>query len=472
MNDAGTKTFGEAIRHRIALILLIVAAFGVAGLFAARLTTPTYQASSQVYVDVSASHQNNVNPGDSLLNSYWVQQATSTGVLQRASGNLGHGETQQTLQQSVNASVLKSTNIVQITASAWYPQQAANRANAVAQALVDQNRADAAKNATQQDQVLTNRLNQLQPQINATQNAVNSNPNSIGLQTQLNQLYQQYSDTQNQLQQLRLNTADQANQVRVNQQATAPVKPTSPSVPLYVAGALLVGLVVAVILALILERFDDRVLNSGQLGRAAGTSLVVGMPDSWQRGGSERNLYTLALAHLFARHPEATRILAVAVLPDQTATEAAEQLGAAAAGLGHRAQVMGAATSEVEEEEESHNGEMTAEAAGGYIAQTAPVPLLATRRIRPHSPELEKASQDVTIIATPSPMSSPAAVTAGRQADVAVLVVTARRTRLGQVRQAAEALRAAGLDVGGAILIPPRPSRLRTLLRTARGASA
>lgn len=463
MNELATKTFGEAIRHRLALILLVVALFGVAGVVAARLTPPTYQASSQVYVEPSNS---SVDPSNNLLNSYWLNQATNYAVLQNASARLGHGENPQRLQPALSANVLKASNVVQITASAWYPQQAADRANAVAQALADQNKANVASQSAQQQQVLEARLNQLQPQINSTQAALNGNPNSTALQTQLSSLYSSYTDTQNQLQQMKVSSANQANSVRVNLQAPVPLKPSAPDLRLYVGGGLLVGLVVGVLLALLLERFDDRVRTSAQLGRAAGTSLVVGMPDSWRRRESERNLYTLALAHLFARHPDATRILTVAVLPDQFANEAAERLGAAAAGLGRHAQVMGVESSPVDEYE-APNSEVAAEAAGGYVGNapaTATIPLLQTRRIRPRHPELADDDAAVTIIAAPSPMSSPAAVTAGRQADVGVLVVTAHRTRLSQVRQAADALRATGLDVGGAILVPRPRSWLRRLL--------
>jgi capsular polysaccharide biosynthesis protein len=468
MNDADVKTFGEAIRHRIALILLVVALFGFAGLIVFRQTPPTYQASSQVYVDVSGSNQQNVDPSNNLLNSYWVNQATGNRVLGQASKQLGGGETAQVLQKSVSAVNVRSTNVVQITAQAWYANQAAARANAVAQAMVAQNKADAASQTAQQQKILQDRLNSLNSQINGTQAAVAANSNDVVTQTRLSSLYQTYNDTQNQLTQLQINSANQVNALRVLQQAQVPARPSAPDPRLYVGGGLLVGAIVGLLLALLLERFDDRVLTTSQLGRAAGTSLIVGLPRAWRRDGSARNLHTLALAHLFARHPDATRILAVAVLPDQTATEAAEQLGVAAAGLGHRAQVMG--TEAPATEEEAPDGELAAEAAGGYVgSSTTTVPLLPTRRIRAQAGPAEPTGQDVTIIATPSPMSSPAAVTAGRQADVAMLVVTAQRTRLEQVRQAAAALRATGLDVGGAILVPPPASWWRTLLSRGRG---
>lgn len=468
MHDTDVKTFGEAIRHRIAWILLVVALFGLGGLLVFRQTPPTYQASSQVYVDVSGGNSQNVDPSTSLLNSYWVNQATSYRVLQRASQQLGGGETAQTLQKTVSAVNVRSTNVVQITAQAWYGNQAAARANAVAQAMVDQNRADAASQTAQQQKILQDRLSSLNPQINSTQAAVAANPNDVATQTRLSSLYQTFNDTQNQLTQLQITSANQVNALRVLQQAPVPTSAAAPDVRLYVGGGLLVGLIVGLLLALLLERFDNRVLTTSQLGRAAGTSLIVGMPRAWRRDGSGRNLYTLALAHLFARHPNATRILAVAVLPDQTATEAAEQLGAAAAGLGHRAQVMGAEGPGAAERE-APNGELAAEAAGGFIGGTTTVPLLPTRHIRVQAEHGEPTGQDITIIATPSPMSSPAAVAAGRQADVAMLVVTAQRTRLEQVRQAAAALRATGLDVGGAILVPPPPAWWRRLLPGQRG---
>ena len=473
MNDLATKTFGEAIRHHVALILLVVALSGAAGLFAYRATPPTYQTSSQVYVDVSGNNSSNVDPSNSLLNSYWMDEATSFNVLQRAATKLGHGETVQNLQRSVQASILRSTNVVQVTASAWDPTQAADRANAVAQSTVEQARADAGKQNVQQQQVLQQRLDSLNPQIQQAQAALNANPNELSAQTRLNALYQSFNDTQNQLTQMQINNANSANQLRVIQQAPIPLKPTGPDLRLFVGGGLLVGLIVGVLLALLVERFDDRVLNSSQVGRAAGTSLVVGLPDSWRRPGADRNLYTLAIAHLFARHPDAARILAVAVQPEETAAEAAEQLGTAAAGLGYRAQVLGGATHDWRAEsgryEQDSDGEVVVEAAGGYVSSPQTVPLLATKRRRTPPPgEPEQDAQDVTIIATPSPMSSPAAMAAGRQADVAVVVVTARRTRLRQVRQAAEALRAAGVDVGGAILVPPPPSWLRRRLQGAR----
>lgn len=469
MNDPDVKTFGEAIRHRIGLILLVLTVSAVAALVVFRQTPPTYQASSQVYINVTGANSSNVDPSNNLLNSYWVNQATGNRVLQRASSQLGGGETPQSLQKSITATNVRSTNVVQVTAQALDADQAAARANAVAQAMVDQNHADSANQNLQQQKILQDRLGGLIPQINAAQSAVAINPNDVAAQTRLSSLYQTANDTQNQLTQLQITDANQVNALRVLQQAQVPTRPSAPDIRLYVGSGIVVGLVVGLLLALLLERFDDRVLSSAQVGRAAGTSLVVGIPPEWRRDGGGRNLYTLALAHLFARHPNATKILAVAVLPDQTAMEAAEQLGAAAAGLGHRAQVMGAVP-EAEEQQEAPDGELAAEAAGGYIGAAATVPLLSSRRIRPHGEQAEGARQDVTIIATPSPMSSPAAVAAGRQAHVAMLVVTAQRTRIRQVRQAAEALRATGLDIGGAILVPPGRPWWRALLARGRGA--
>lgn len=128
------------LARRGAWLLVALIMLGAAGgLGVAALTTPTYFSRATVVVSASGDS----SPGDlAQVSSFGVQRAptyaglaASSTVLERAASALGGGLTAQRLAEAVNVTVRTDTALIDIDADASTGQDAAARANAVADAL-------------------------------------------------------------------------------------------------------------------------------------------------------------------------------------------------------------------------------------------------------------------------------------------------------------------------------------------------
>jgi capsular polysaccharide biosynthesis protein len=434
------RTFGGAIWHRKLLIGAIIAVGLIAGYALYRVTPPTYESQAQLYVDPGVDQV--LQQSDGLLSRYIVQQGTSYRVLQRASQQLAGNPSPDDLGRRVTSTAVKATNLVAITAIASSPSGAAELANTVGKAVVDQNRADSSERGLQSQTYLTSELARLSDVIKADQAAGAS-------AEQLTSDRQVYANTYGRLQDLQLRIARAAEGVSVIQQALPPTRPVNPDLVRYLAVAAAAGLCLALLIALLVERFDDRVLDSETVGKASGTSLVVGAP-RFHGSPSEELLapYSLAYANLVARYPRARTIMVVASSHRESTESVAAALSEADELTGNRTKVVQA--------------EPVAPSDPGY----PPPPLsphlhLPDARSQPNTQLASTNSAPRTFVAVPAPLLSPKAATMADNVDVAILVAISGVTRLGEVAHTAEALRLAGIEPVAVILLSKKSVRAR-----------
>jgi capsular polysaccharide biosynthesis protein len=383
------------------MVLILLSALA-AGFGVVRETPATFRADAELRVD--SSHVDPLlaaSPG--LLPRYFAEQATSPRVLKRAAAALGV-PVDRGLLNRVWADAIPDTYIVLVHAEASTGTQAAAVANAVAKAVVDQNRDDTTARPDAVTAYLSGQLTQKTPVPGPSATASGQNPYITA--------YQAF-----QVQQVA--TTRELDRVSIGEPARPPGRPISPDLFRYMLLALVAGMSLAVVAGLLLEQFDDRLFSSEAMAAAAGTSLVIGV-DAGRKADAERQLLmTLAGHRLLGPGARWRRLLVVAVSEGAPAAAVAQAL-ARTAPDGDGVVIVNDARS----------------GAGGEIAVEAPDRLLAMMDAL--------FGRTAMLVVAPPPSTSPIAGTVASHADGAVLVATARKTRAAEVRRAAAALREAG----------------------------
>lgn len=125
--------------HWLAILVCVLSGTLVAGLIT-MVTKPTYEATSQIFVSVQT--QDGSTQGLALGSSYsqaqvagFAELATSPLVLEPVVQDLGLASSPQSLAGQVQASVRLNTSLVNITASAQDPNEAAALSNSVAKSM-------------------------------------------------------------------------------------------------------------------------------------------------------------------------------------------------------------------------------------------------------------------------------------------------------------------------------------------------
>ena len=447
MQSGVMKKAGDALQYRWRIAVAIIALALGCGVLAAELTPTQYKAEAQLYVDPT---KNSValNASDGLSNGYFTQQVTARHVVQRAlaslaaaesshklASDLGGNPTVDQVASRITATVVKGTAAIAIDATGPTASGAANLADALAQAVIDQYRDDAAQRYVNSDQFLQGELTRLSKLINQ-----DISPEQVASDRA------QYQTTYNNFQNLQIQQVKDVGSLSITEHAQPPTKPSSPDLARDAAIALLAGLVIGGLAILLVERFDDRIHNSAELAEAAGISLTAEIEFDGAGTLADRQ-FALAYADMAARNPAARIFMVAGAATQDRSGPTAASLSVAAVNAGKRSIVLRA-----EPETASVSRPPGAEASNTTaLASETLLELIQTIRAS-RSPKF-------AFLAVPSLLVSPMALTMARRVDAAVLVATARRTYAAEVKQAAEALQSAGLKVVAAILLTtPRSS--------------
>ena len=423
--------------------LLLMAVAGVA--IWTTVTPPVYQAESSLYID--AGSKDALQQSDGLLSPYFVRAATSYRVMNRALTKLGWRDvTPDQLARRVSAQALRGTNVMVIDAQASTPGQAADLANAVADSVVEQNRADASGRESQTRQYLETELARLRDQLAAVQAQPASDPNR---QAELTLLQQQYDTTYNSLQGVVLDQARAADAIDILERARPPRDPIAPKPALYLALAVAGGLVLGILVAAVMERLDDRVRQSEALGAVTSAQLLATVPTNDGVDALSRTQ-----AHLLARHPDAKVVMVAPIRSNDSAEDVARMLASASRRAGKKVQIVHL---------NSADGLRAADQKSRAVAATGSRPENGSPNPDSHALGVEdfrldpaRGWYDLAVVSVPPPHLDATAARVAGSVDVAVLVATAGRTRAGDARRAAAALRQAGVEVEAAILVDRR----------------
>lgn len=267
---------------------IIVACFLVVGMgtyIGCKLMKPLYQSSSLVQVVIRSSSNNQTDYNNLIASDQLVQTeatlATGYPVLSVVASHYP-GLSEGQLAGEVSSSTKTNTQLFEVDVVDQSPSRAANLANDVVAALIQEQSQAIQHDNQQAQQQLQQNIDQVSQQINSVTTqiaglqAAGGNGNQTNqknqaqialLQNQLTVLQQRNTQFQTALAQLELTQAQSGNPLRVVQVAQPSYSPVKPDVKLYTGVGLLLGLLLGVLLATLYERLDTRVRTPGEVSR-------------------------------------------------------------------------------------------------------------------------------------------------------------------------------------------------------------
>jgi succinoglycan biosynthesis transport protein ExoP len=270
------RDYGQALwRRRWVIVLTIIIAVGASVGYDVK-TTRVYQASAQLQLTPQISGALQASGPVSSANAVDVptdiQILESTTVASAVKKSIPSAP-------AVSVSQVGTTNVVNVSVRSTSARLAAAAANAyaVAYTKVEQQQAVAALKSAQRA-VQSNIVN-VQTQINAVQNQINTAPSGqqASLLTQLSALQTQLVPLQNQASQYQFLASLNNGGGQVVGPATVPTKPADPKPITNGALAFVVGLVVGIGIALVLEYYDESIRTKEDLERVTRGLPTLGL---------------------------------------------------------------------------------------------------------------------------------------------------------------------------------------------------
>ena len=440
MQASTVSTVGRALRHWHWLVWLTALLAGALAFGATFVRPPVYEASALLSIDESTSQSQGFDvamQADQFLAQRFISLGTSRDVLRAVCGKEGAGCDPVALGHQVRVTTPRATAQLQIIADASSPQVATRLANETADALIAANRTQVDDQLVPQRTLLEGQLKQVNDQIalqlqqTAAVEAA-GRTDAAGLQ-QLSFLQTQYSSTYQRLQELNVQIAQRGGVLTVEQRATPPTAPVDPDPVRYVLVGVAGGLVAGLLAALVAERLRKRIGHASELAEATGTEVVVDLSRGGARGrGAPYGFLARIGRGGSAGQPRA--LLLVASTDRDSVDDVGIQLAEAIAAGNRRVLVL--------------------------PAYDAPAIVVATADADADAGAGSSEDIDLAIHCSLPPMEDTGALDRSRPAlDRAVVVATRGQTKFDEARRTANLLRAVGIQVAAALLLPQRLER-------------
>lgn len=325
------------LRRRALLIVLCLAVAAGAAYGLSKHQAKKYTATASLVFNNNQTNQQAAGLQAVSINNQVAQQNTNVKLVQlgdmaaKTAAKLDTGLTADKVREDLSVSAQGESNIVDVAATASSPALAADIANTYTEIFVkEQQNANHAYYAAALA-LVNKQLAMLSPKerVSPTGIALAGRAQSLGVLAEL-----------------------RAGNVQVAQAATAPSSPSSPKVARNTALGALLGLLVGLGLALLLERMDRRIREPKDLESIYGLPLLGVVPESaalsrsTRRGGApqgilppgEAEAFHLIRAHLryFNVDRDLRTLLVASAAPGDGKTTVARHLAAAAATLGSR----------------------------------------------------------------------------------------------------------------------------------------
>ena len=275
--EAPEPTLGSylAVLRRRKWWVIAVTVLGLVASLGFSLTQPkAYSASAQLLfqpdnaVITASGSPEQITPTDVLTELQLVTSAPVKAAVARQLGNV----------PNVSAAEVGTTNIISVTATAASPARAALIANAYATAFVTYQRSVTFSNLAAAETQLSRQIASIAAQVKSLQ----SNPASAA---EVAALLNQEAALKDQLAQLQVNGAVSTGGIELVTPATAPSSPSSPKPLRDALLGFVLGLLLGIGLAFVVEHLDDAIHLKEEVERLAPGSRVlalVPMVGSWK----------------------------------------------------------------------------------------------------------------------------------------------------------------------------------------------
>jgi succinoglycan biosynthesis transport protein ExoP len=271
------------------LWLLVLGTFlgAVSAFVASSLQHPVYQATSTLLISQAPSNSASVDytalVSNQSLASTYLQLITTRPVLDAVVQKLGLTESAATLATAIQVSVVNGTQLIKVAVEDRDPQRAADIANTLPAVFSDYNQAQQASRYADSKQSLQTEITSVEGQIADLQRQIDvlGNPPPAAqqaavdqFQAALNQLRQSRTTLLASLDNIKLAEAQSTNSVIVVETAIVPSSPIRPKRLQNTALAAVVGLMLAVGVAFLVEYLDDTIKTPAQVDALLGLPVV------------------------------------------------------------------------------------------------------------------------------------------------------------------------------------------------------
>lgn len=312
------------LRHALRLVWgrkwLILAATllaGAAAFAASRLMSPVYEASTKLLINQAPTQQTSeytaILTSERLARTY-SEMIVTRPVLQEVVSRLGISVDLEELQEAIEVSAVRDTQLIEITVEDMNPQRAADVANTLATVFIEQTDALQASRFAASKASLQDQLETLQAQIRQVEGQLDAlgEPRSAEakaeydrLQSELTQYQTAYTGLLQSYEALRLAEAQSVSNVIQVEPALPPESPVRPRVLLNTFLGLVMGGFIGVAAVFLQEYLDDRLRTADQVERELGLPILGGIASLGEEGAE--GVYVAA--HPRSPHAEAFRSL-------------------------------------------------------------------------------------------------------------------------------------------------------------------
>lgn len=288
------------------LIVLSAVLAGGAAYVTSKQQTPVYSASTLLMISPSKAQLMDTlsyQPMADRLAATYIQMLTRRPVLEVVISNLGLPTTAQSLGKSVSAQQLRNTQLLQLSVEDTDPDRAAAIANEIPRVFIEQNSELQARRYADSKTSLQRQIDDTQAEITAVQDRVQAleaaaNPDQNELDRQrrdLQALQNSYASLSKSFEDLRLEEAKQLDTLLVSEQARPPDEPIRPKTMQNTLLAAIVGAILALSTAFLVEYLDDVLKNPEDVQKSLGLTTLGAVPA--MAGNSADKLAMLERGH-------------------------------------------------------------------------------------------------------------------------------------------------------------------------------
>lgn len=316
--DIDLRHYARVVWRWLWLIVLASAIAGGGAFLASGLMTPIYEASTTLLIregqNEAGLDYNSVLMSERLARTY-SQLLKDAPVLEEVINRLKLGISPEALARMIAVDNLRDTLLISLKVRSPNAEQAAAIANTVVEVFAEQHAQIASTSYSSSMQSLDREMQQLQSQIQATQQALDAErakaiPSSAEiarLETLAAQYRSTYADLLQSYEGMRVAAASSSEALILTKPAKVPAQPILPRKELNTALAGAIGALLGLAAAFLIEHLDDTIKTEGDVQRVTQVPTLATIP-RFSRSQSASK------APLMAAHPESAEAEAYRLL--------------------------------------------------------------------------------------------------------------------------------------------------------------
>ena len=279
------RQYWELLRKWLWLIILTTVVAGAASYIFSIRQTPIYQASTRLLVSQSVSNSASLQYADILaaerLSSTYAQMLTARPVIESALEKAGYASLDPR-RISISVQPVRDTQLIDLKVEHPNPQVAANIANALPVVFIEFNSAQQTARYQESKLSLQQQLEQLNKDVRNTEKSIEEVTGEGAdlegrrtlLEDRLAQYRSSFGNVLAQLESIRLAEANATDTIVIVEPAVPPQFPIRPRVLMNTLLAAIVGGMIGLGAAFLVEYLDDTIKNPDDVGRVTGLSTL------------------------------------------------------------------------------------------------------------------------------------------------------------------------------------------------------